>query len=108
MPGSGGTCLYSQHLLGRSRELSEFEASLIYRVSSRTARVTQRKPVSKNKIKNLCKFIKMHVGHALQTQSHTYGSGFVPQISSDFLDNKNLMSSDLHVSRGCQYLAYRS
>jgi hypothetical protein len=30
----------------------EFEASLVYRVSSRTARATQRNPVSKNKTKN--------------------------------------------------------
>jgi hypothetical protein len=30
---------------------SEFEASLVYRVSSRTARATQRNPVSKNKQK---------------------------------------------------------
>jgi hypothetical protein len=28
---------------------SEFEASLVYRVSSRTARATQRNPISKNK-----------------------------------------------------------
>jgi hypothetical protein len=32
---------------GRGRQISEFEASLIYRVSSRTARATQRNPVSK-------------------------------------------------------------
>jgi hypothetical protein len=31
----------------RSRQISEFEASLVYRVSSRTARATQRNPVSK-------------------------------------------------------------
>jgi hypothetical protein len=36
---------------GRGRRISEFEASLVYRVSSRTARVTQRNPVSKNKNK---------------------------------------------------------
>jgi hypothetical protein len=36
---------------GRGRQVSEFEASLIYNVSSRTARATQRKPVSKNKTK---------------------------------------------------------
>ena len=29
--------------------LCEFEASLVYKVSSRTARATQRNPVSKNK-----------------------------------------------------------
>jgi hypothetical protein len=36
---------------GRGRRISEFEASLVYRVSSRTARATQRNPVSKNKTK---------------------------------------------------------
>jgi hypothetical protein len=41
----------TQHLGGRGRQNSEFEASLIYRVSSRTARATQRNPVSKNKNK---------------------------------------------------------
>jgi hypothetical protein len=34
---------------GRGRRISEFEASLVYRVSSRTARATQRNPISKNK-----------------------------------------------------------
>jgi hypothetical protein len=33
---------------GRGRWISEFQASLVYRVSSRTARATQRNPVSKN------------------------------------------------------------
>ena len=38
---------------GRGRRISEFEASLVYRVSSRTARAIQRNPVSggkKNKL----------------------------------------------------------
>jgi hypothetical protein len=36
----------------RGRQISELEASLVYRVSSRTARTTQRNPVSKqNKTK---------------------------------------------------------
>jgi hypothetical protein len=34
---------------GRGRRISEFEASLVYKVSSRTAKATQRNPVSKNK-----------------------------------------------------------
>jgi hypothetical protein len=38
----------SQHSGGRGRRISEFEASLVYKVSSRTARATQRNPVSKN------------------------------------------------------------
>jgi hypothetical protein len=32
---------------GRGRRISELEASLVYRVSSRIARATQRNPVSK-------------------------------------------------------------
>jgi hypothetical protein len=36
---------------GRGRQISKFEASLVYKVSSRTARAIQRNPVSKNKTK---------------------------------------------------------
>ena len=32
---------------GRNRQISEFEASLVYRVSSRTARATLRNPILK-------------------------------------------------------------
>jgi Tfp pilus assembly protein PilN len=37
---------------GRGRRISEFETNLVYRVSSRTARATQRNPVLKRKNKN--------------------------------------------------------
>jgi hypothetical protein len=36
---------------GRGRQISEFEASLVYKVSSRTARAIQRNLVSKKKKK---------------------------------------------------------
>jgi hypothetical protein len=36
---------------GRGRRISEFKASLVYKVSSRTARGTQRNLVSKNQKK---------------------------------------------------------
>jgi hypothetical protein len=49
--GSGGTCLSSQHLGGRGRRISEFEARLVYTVSSRTARATQRNTVSEKQNK---------------------------------------------------------
>jgi hypothetical protein len=39
------------HSGGRGRRISEFEASLFYRVSSRTARAIQRNPVLKNQKK---------------------------------------------------------
>ena len=38
----------SQHSGGRGRQISEFKASLVYKVSSRTARAIQSNPVSKN------------------------------------------------------------
>jgi hypothetical protein len=37
---------------GRGRQISEFETSLVYKVSSRTARAIQRNPVLKNQKKN--------------------------------------------------------
>jgi hypothetical protein len=37
---------------GRGRWISELKASLVYRVSSRTARAIQRNPVSKNSKQN--------------------------------------------------------
>jgi hypothetical protein len=47
--GHGGTCLLSQYPGGRDRWVSEFEASLLYKVSSRTAKaVTQKNSVSEN------------------------------------------------------------
>jgi hypothetical protein len=36
---------------GKGRRISEFEASLVYKVTSRTARAIQRNPVSKKKKK---------------------------------------------------------
>jgi hypothetical protein len=47
-PGSGGTRLESQHLGGRGRQISEFKASLVYRMSFRTARATQKPYLEKN------------------------------------------------------------
>jgi hypothetical protein len=38
---------HNKHLGGRGRWISEFETSLVFRVSSRTARATQRNPISK-------------------------------------------------------------
>jgi hypothetical protein len=49
------------NLGGRGRRISEFEASLVYKVSSKTARAIQRNPVSKNQKK---KKKKSYVGLA--------------------------------------------
>jgi hypothetical protein len=47
-PGVVAHAFNPQHSGDRGRRISEFEASLVYKVSSRTARATQRNPVSKN------------------------------------------------------------
>jgi hypothetical protein len=39
---------------GRGRQISEFKASLVYRVSSRIARASQRNPVSTPPPKKYC------------------------------------------------------
>jgi hypothetical protein len=48
---------------GRIWQISEFKASLVYRVSSSTARAIQRNPVSKNQKKKEKK--KMMLGGAI-------------------------------------------
>ena len=40
---------FDQHSGGRGRQISEFKAHLVYKVSSRTARAIQRNPVFKTK-----------------------------------------------------------
>jgi hypothetical protein len=50
---------------GRGRWLSAFEASLVYRVSSRTARATPRNPVLKNKNKKTEKKERRKKGNSI-------------------------------------------
>jgi hypothetical protein len=47
MARHGGACLESQHSGDTGRHISEFQSSLVYKVSSRTARATKRNPVLK-------------------------------------------------------------
>jgi hypothetical protein len=63
---------------GRGRRISEFEASLVYRVSSRTARATQRNPVSKNQKKKKNKNTK--------TNNHTQKPNQTNQTKPMVLD----------------------
>jgi hypothetical protein len=51
---------------GRGRQISEFQASLVYKVSSRIARTTQRNPVSKRKKEKK----KMNVSFLMQKTQH--------------------------------------
>jgi hypothetical protein len=67
---------------GRGRQISEFEASLGYRVNSRTAKTIQRNPVSKNKQKKQTKKNKktkiyMWNGHPQQLKNKIINIHFV-------------------------------
>jgi hypothetical protein len=48
-------------LEGRGSRISEFEASLVYKVSSRAAKTIQKNPVSKNQKKKKKKFLLSHI-----------------------------------------------
>jgi hypothetical protein len=56
---------------GRGRWISEFRASLVYRVSSRTARATQRNLSQKKKKKKKEYYRDNHLSYALSCASET-------------------------------------
>ena len=60
MPGGDGTHLKAQYLGGKAANLSEFEANLIYKASSRTAGTTQRNLVSQKQKKFIVIDIHTH------------------------------------------------
>jgi hypothetical protein len=60
---------------GRGRWISEFEASLVYRVSSRTARATQRNPVSKTN-KQTKRIVEWTPGFNAKNTLYRKSSGF--------------------------------
>jgi hypothetical protein len=68
---------------GRGRRISEFQTSLVYKVSSRTARATHRNPVSKNKNKQTKKFgvqqEKWHRGYVNGMYCSSRGTEINPQ-----------------------------
>jgi hypothetical protein len=67
---------------GRGRQIFEFEASLVYKVSSRTARAAQRNPVLKNQKTNnnnnsyLLLLMCMHIvgGEGMNVYVHVWRS----------------------------------
>jgi hypothetical protein len=56
---------------GRDRQISEFKASLVNRVSSRTARATQRNPVSEKTTTTTTKTKKQKKQKQKQTNKQT-------------------------------------
>jgi hypothetical protein len=58
---------------GRGRRISEFKASLVYSLSSRTARATQRNPVSKNNNNNKNQLILTHTYQPVESSLREKG-----------------------------------
>jgi hypothetical protein len=86
----GGAHLSFHHLRGRGRQISEFRDSLVYRVSSRTARTTRRHPDLKNqnkqqKNKNFLLHSQCSVSINFINVTHTlfYFSAFIAVSSVD-------------------------
>jgi hypothetical protein len=71
---------------GRSRWISEFEASLVYRVSSRTARATQRNPFSKKPLKKKTE-TKIHIYFLSRTQLLQINTCFQTLLAFDITVN---------------------
>jgi hypothetical protein len=63
---------------GRGRQISEFEASLVYRVSSRTARAIQRNPVSKN--------LKQKIAETTLKWKFSWGGGGLSYVTRCFAE----------------------
>jgi hypothetical protein len=59
---------------GRGRQISELEASLVYRVSSRTTRATQRNTVSKKKKSKQAQLGKALICNLEAESSNLYGN----------------------------------
>jgi hypothetical protein len=65
---------------GRGRRISKFEASLVYKVSSRTARAIQRNPVLKNKNKQKTKTKKRKKKKKKRERVQYLGSSFYSNL----------------------------
>jgi hypothetical protein len=100
---------------GRGRRISEFEASLVYRVSSRTARATQRNPVSKNQKKKKKKRqlqAPAYGFHSWEAEAELLGSQGYPEAHSEVLSQewgwggKNI-SSHIHTKSQSHKFTYK-
>jgi hypothetical protein len=88
-------------LVGRGRWISEFEASLVYRVSSRTARATQRNPVSKNKKQKKKK--KEKKKSMLAVVAHTYSPSTLEEETDEWmLSLTSLVRVEFQTARATQ------
>jgi hypothetical protein len=89
---------------GRGRQISEFEASLVYRMSSRTARAIQRNPVSKNKTKqNKTKQNKT----ITQKQKNVSVSSVLKQFIPNIFDIMLVVSMDVEGRLFCSVMSLK-
>jgi hypothetical protein len=77
---------------GRGRRISEFETSLVYRVSSRTARAIQKNPVSEKKKKEKEKK-PMNKANSIEASSTwKTNTGRLPWYASKILSHSKILS----------------
>jgi hypothetical protein len=89
---------------GRGRWISEFEASLVYRVSSRTARAIQRNPVSKKqRNKNILSMdhFNLNVNNYDNTNIELVSHRRILKITKKFYPNVFKASLLIPVGSGC-------
>jgi hypothetical protein len=91
----------------RGTQISEFEASLVYRVSSRTARATQRNPVLKKQNKRKKKTKKEKKGKKKTKVKYTHGN-WQGNGSESLLDATPPLVPLISMGAKCDYLSWCS
>jgi hypothetical protein len=81
---------------GRGRQISQFEVSMVYKVSSRTARTTQRNPISKQNKTNKTKQNKTKQNKTEMVWAKRMIRGGKVQRLSSYVNFKKLEESSVY------------
>jgi hypothetical protein len=90
---------------GRGRRISEFEASLVYSVSSRTAGATQRNPVSNKQTNKQTKTNKQKSKRLSDTQGNT--NIRLIEMTKTIQDLRTEFSKEIEILKRTQKLKLR-
>jgi hypothetical protein len=78
---------------GRDRQISELQASLVHRVSSRSAKAIQRNPVSKNNNNNKIQ-VTVDMGEDVEKKEHSSLAGGIASLYN-YSGNQSGSSSEI-------------
>jgi hypothetical protein len=97
---------------GRGRQISEFEASLVYRVSSRTVRARQRNPFSKKQNQNETKQQqqqKKTFPHKIVCPLNTNSTlPHVPKQLPSYILSMNLTAQEPRINETILYVSFET